>query len=75
MRKVFNGVMRVVSSLIGLLMAAMGAVWIMQGLGVGPDAIMRGFMVGDLQWTINGAILATVGICQVVWSNTRQSEA
>ena len=73
MRKVFNGVMRVVSSLIGLLMVAMGSVWAMQGLGVGPEVIMRGFMVGDPQWTINGAILALVGIGQVVWSNTRQS--
>lgn len=73
MRKVFNAVMRAVSSLIGLLLVASGSVWIMQGLGVGPDAIMRGFMVGDPQWTFNGAILALLGICQVVWSNTRQS--
>lgn len=73
MRKVFNGVMRVVSSLIGLLMVASGSVWIMQGLGVGPAAIMRGFMVGDPQWTINGIVMAAVGIAQVVWSNTRQS--
>ncbi len=73
MRKVFNLVMRVVSSVIGLLMLASGSVWMMQGLGVGPEAIMRGFMVGDPQWTINGAIMALVGIGQVVWSNTRQS--
>ena len=73
MRKLFNTIMRVVSSVIGLLMLASGSVWIMQGLGVGPAAIMRGFMVGDPQWTINGAIMAAVGIAQVVWSNTRQT--
>lgn len=73
MRKAFNAIMRVVSSLIGLLMVASGSVWIMQGLGIGPAAIMRGFMVGDIQWTINGIVMALVGIAQVVWSNSRQA--
>ena len=72
MRALFNTVMRIVSSLTGLIMVAMGSVWMMQGLGVGPAAIMRGFMVGDLKWTLYGAILALVGIGQVVWSNSRQ---
>ena len=73
MRNLFNTVMRIVSSLLGLFMIFMGSIWMMQGLGVGPEAIMRGFMVGDPQWTINGAIMAAVGIAQVVWSNTRQT--
>ena len=68
----FNMVMRIVSTLLGLLMLAMGSVWMMQGLGVGPAAIMRGFMVGDLHWTIYGAILALLGIGQVMWSNGRR---
>ena len=68
---IFNVVMRIVSSLLGLLMLAMGSVWMMQGLGVGPAAIMQGFMVNDLHWTFYGAILALVGIGQVVWSNSR----
>ena len=72
MRALFNVVMRVVSTLLGLLMLAMGSVWMMQGLGVGPAAIMQGFMVGDLHWTVYGAILALVGIGQVVWSNSRK---
>ena len=72
MRSLFNVVMRIVSTLLGLLMLAMGSVWMMQGLGVGPAAIMQGFMVGDLHWTIYGAILALVGIGQVVWSNSRR---
>jgi len=75
MRRAFNVVMRIVSSLVGLLMIAMGAVWIMQGLGVGPAAIMQGFMVNDIHWAIYGAILALLGVGEIVWSNTRQKAA
>jgi hypothetical protein len=64
----FNKVMRVVSSLIGVLMVMMGVVWMLQGLNL---AFRVGFMVGDYHWTIYGAILALVGVAQVVWSNTR----
>lgn len=72
MTRAFNGLMRIVSSLIGLLMVAMGCVWAMQGLNVGPAAIMQGPMVANIQWTYYGAILALVGVAQIVWSNTRQ---
>ena len=71
MRRAFNIVMRIFSSLLGLLAIFMGAIWAMQGLGVGPAAIMQGFMVNDVHWTIYGVILALFGIGQVVWSNTR----
>ncbi len=67
----FNVVMRIVSSLLGLGMILMGAVWMGQGLHVGPAFIMRGFMVNDIHWTIYGAILALFGVGQVIWSNTR----
>jgi hypothetical protein len=72
MGQLFNVVMRIVSSLLGLLMVAMGAIWMMQGLNVGPAAILQGFMVNDIRWTYYGAILAVVGVAQIVWSNTRQ---
>ena len=72
MRNVFNVVMRIVSSLVGLLMIAMGCVWMLQGLNL---AFKVGFMVGDPKWTLFGAILALVGIGQVIWSNTRQGAA
>jgi hypothetical protein len=67
----FNLVMRVVTSLVGLLMIALGAVWMMQGLYVGPSAILQGFMVNDLRWTVYGAILALVGLAEIVWANRR----
>jgi hypothetical protein len=69
MRKPFNIAMRIVSSLIGVAMILLGTVWMLQGLNL---AFRVGFMVGDLHWTIYGAILALLGIAQVVWSNTRQ---
>jgi hypothetical protein len=64
--------MRGVSTLLGLMLILMGSIWIMQGLHVGPAAVMRGFMVSDPHWALYGAILALVGVGQVVWSNTRQ---
>ena len=72
---VFNIVFKIFSTLLGLLVVLMGLVWIGQGLHVGPAAIMRGFMVSDWHWTLYGAILALLGIGQVVWSNTRQTKA
>jgi hypothetical protein len=71
MSRAFNAIMRVVSTLVGLAMIAMGSVWILQGLNL---AFRVGFMVGDRRWTLYGAILALVGIGQVIWSNTRQRQ-
>jgi hypothetical protein len=69
MRAAFNVIMRIVSSLIGAVMIAMGGIWILQGLNL---AFRVGFMVGDKHWVIYGAILALLGVGQVIWSNTRQ---
>jgi len=69
MRNVFNVVMRIVSSLLGLAMIAMGSIWILQGLNL---AFRVGFMVGDKRWTVYGAILVLFGIAQVSWTNSRQ---
>jgi hypothetical protein len=67
----FNGVMRIVSSLIGLLMMVGGTFWALQGLHLtGPHD--KSFMVGDKHWVLYGAIFALVGLAQLVWSNIRQ---
>jgi hypothetical protein len=68
----FNAVMRVVSSLIGLVMAAVGVIWMLQGLNL---AFRVGFMVGQHRWVLYGLLLALVGVAQFIWSNTRQSSA
>jgi len=70
MGNLFNIVMRVISSLIGVLMVCMGGIWMLQGLNI---AFRVGFMVGDKRWVVYGAILAAVGVAQIVWSNIRQN--
>jgi len=73
MSGLFDVVMRIISSLLGLLLVAMGSVWAMQGLHMGPSAIMRGFMVSDIHWTIYGAIAVIIGAAQIVWSLGRRT--
>jgi hypothetical protein len=70
MRNLFNVVMRIVSTLLGVLCVCLGGIWMLQGLNI---AFKVGFMVGDPKWTLFGAILALVGVGQIVWSNTRQA--
>ncbi|HSG35165.1 MAG TPA: hypothetical protein VLA37_11560 [Sphingomonadaceae bacterium] len=70
MAKAFDIVMRVVSSLLGLLMICFGGIWILQGLNI---AFLDSFMAGDPQWAVYGAILLLFGVGQVVWTNTRKN--
>ena len=72
MRRMFNVVMRVVSSLIGVLIVLMGGIWILQGLNLAWGSLSRSFMQSDQHWAFYGAILLIVGVCEIVWSNTRQ---
>ena len=69
MSEIFNGIMRAISSLLGVAMVALGGIWILQGFDL---AFRVGFMVGHKQWALYGLILALVGIAQIVWSNTRE---
>ena len=69
MSEVFNGAMRAISSLLGLLMVLMGGVWILQGFNI---AFLNSFMADDRQWAVWGLLLAVVGVAQIVWSNTRE---
>jgi hypothetical protein len=69
MARLFNTIMRGISSLIGLAMMAIGTVWILQGLNL---AFRVGFMVGDKRWTLYGTIVVLVGLAQLIWSNVRQ---
>ncbi|MET0375440.1 MAG: hypothetical protein ABW128_14450 [Rhizorhabdus sp.] len=69
MNEIFNGVMRAVSSLLGLVMILMGGVWILQGLNI---AFLESFMANDKQWVLWGLLLAATGGAQILWSNTRE---
>jgi hypothetical protein len=68
MKHFFNGIMRAISSLIGLAMVLMGGIWILQGFNI---AFLDSFMANDKQWALWGAILALVGAGQIYWSNAR----
>jgi drug/metabolite transporter superfamily protein YnfA len=70
MRATFKFFMRIVRTLLGVVLIAMGTVWILQGLNL---AFRVGFMVGDKHWVVYGAILALLGIGLVIWSNRRQA--
>ena len=72
MRRAFNTIMRIVSTLIGLLLVLMGGIWILQGLNLAWGALSRSFMQGDQDWALYGAIVVVIGVGQIVWSNTRQ---
>jgi hypothetical protein len=65
----FNVVMRIVSSLIGLLMFVNGGIFLCEGLGLGDPTSL---IANNKLWAVYGAILALLGIGQIVWSNTRQ---
>ena len=54
MKDFFNGIMRAISSLIGLAMVLMGGIWILQGFNI---AFLDSFMANDKQWALWGAIL------------------
>ena len=69
MGNLFNGIFKIVSTLLGVLMICLGGVWILQGLNV---AFLDSFMAGDPKWAVYGAILALVGVGQAVWSITRK---
>ena len=72
MRRAFNVIMRIVSTLIGLLLVLMGGIWTLQGLNLAWGVLARSFMQGDQHWAVYGAMVMLIGICQVIWSNTRQ---
>lgn len=58
--------MRIVGSIAGVLLALIGCVWVLQGIGVLPGS----FMSGQTKWAINGAIALVVGLV-VLWISRR----
>lgn len=49
--------MKIVSTIVGVLLALIGIVWILQGLNVLPGS----FMTGQIQWAAYGAVALAVG--------------
>lgn len=62
--------MRIVLATLGVLAILMGLLWVGQGLGL----IMwpaSSFMLAQLQWAINGALLAAFGVLCVWYARRR----
>ena len=49
--------MRYVLLIVGALIALMGGVWLLQGIGILPGS----FMTGQLFWAVMGAVSMAVG--------------
>jgi hypothetical protein len=54
--------MRIVGSIAGVLLALIGCVWVLQGIGVLPGS----FMTGQTKWAIIGAVALVVGLV-ILW--------
>ncbi|MDE2485878.1 MAG: hypothetical protein KGO51_00625 [Alphaproteobacteria bacterium] len=59
--------MKLVLSVVGVLMVALGAIWILQGVGFLPGS----FMTGQVQWAVYGGIVAVAGVVVVFWSRRK----
>jgi hypothetical protein len=74
----FNVIGRIVSTLLGVLLVLGGGVWILQAYNIAFNGPMgpggrASFMVNDHHWALYGAIAVLIGLCQIVWTNTRKA--
>jgi membrane protein implicated in regulation of membrane protease activity len=63
------GVLRIVLSIIGVLAALMGLLWIGQGTGIFPYPATS-FMISQTPWIWRGAVLLVLGLV-IVWAARR----
>lgn len=50
--------MKIAARILGILLALIGCVWVLQGIGVLPGS----FMTGQTKWAVYGAITLAVGV-------------
>lgn len=60
--------MRWLLSIVGIVFALLGVVWILQGTNI----ISSGFMAGHMQYAVLGLIVGLGGIGLVVFANRRE---
>lgn len=63
------GVLRKVLSIVGVLAALMGLLWIGQGTGIFPYPATS-FMISQTPWIWRGAVLLVLGLV-IVWAARR----
>lgn len=63
-------ILKLLLSVLGVLMVAMGCLWIGQGLNIirWPET---SFMLGQPQWSWNGMFLAIAGAALIWWSRRK----
>jgi hypothetical protein len=60
--------MKWVFSIIGVILAAFGVLWILQG----TDVLKGGVMGGHIQYAILGLVALVAGVALVVYANRRR---
>ena len=60
--------MRIALNVLGVLLALVGCVWILQGIGVLPGS----FMSGQTKWAAYGALLLVVALGVLFAANRRR---
>lgn len=58
-------IVRGLAAIVGVAMVLMGVLWVLQGLDI-VRWPASSFMLGDIVWTRNGAVLAVLGVV-LIW--------
>ncbi|CAN5747202.1 hypothetical protein BH11PSE1_BH11PSE1_19520 [soil metagenome] len=59
--------MKLIATILGALLAILGAIWVLQGLNILPGS----FMTGDIKWAIYGGVASVLGLGLVAWSRRK----
>ncbi|AMU93609.1 MAG: hypothetical protein ACK4PC_11495 [Sphingopyxis sp.] len=64
-------IVRGLAAIVGVAMVLMGLLWILQGLDI-VRWPASSFMLGDIVWTRNGAVLAVLGVV-LIWVGRKRA--
>ncbi|KAB2851945.1 MAG: hypothetical protein F9K41_15520 [Sphingopyxis terrae] len=64
-------IVRGLAAIVGVAMVLMGGLWILQGLDI-VRWPASSFMLGDIVWTRNGAVLAVLGVV-LIWLGRKRA--
>ncbi|MEL0157198.1 hypothetical protein [Sphingopyxis sp.] len=64
-------IVRGLAAIVGVAMVLMGGLWVLQGLDI-VRWPASSFMLGDIVWTRNGAVLAVLGVV-LIWLGRKRA--
>ncbi len=64
-------IVRGLAAIVGVAMGLMGLLWVLQGLDI-VRWPASSFMLGDIVWTRNGAVLAVLGVV-LIWLGRKRA--